>query len=421
MRALVLLACSLLLQPSYAFRRSDWKLPMGFEIALYSDTPVNSARSLSCSKGSKRGGPIITYVGARSSEPQDVSGAATTAQVLCLHVPATFTSLACLLTTAGRCSRGSNRAWQGPLCASGCLCSLCSCLLVDSVASCQQVVNPCSMHCVQTIIKGLCPQPNGVAWNKGSLFIACPSQVRLKAVAAARGVEGNAADVRQWRQCNATSVCPADLPGCYSAVCSVLYHPQLYRLDNADSYALSKKAAPLSALKLVLTLPAEASHGCAAWRPAHCWLYLLGYICATSPAAHAVFAPCCDPLPPSLQVEVHPFWPRQQAVHPHRSPLQCLQTRQHLVRSSVTALGVEASSLLVCVLVLGSRHTSAVLSHCEQCWPGGGSAHTQTRCSVLRRASCCRVNGRRWQFGSIYRVNRNGSNVTLVAQGETAA
>jgi hypothetical protein len=58
------------------FDRAAWHLPPGFSVAPYvgSGAAVNNARSLHLSGASQRAGPWITYVGARGSGPQNVSG-----------------------------------------------------------------------------------------------------------------------------------------------------------------------------------------------------------------------------------------------------------------------------------------------------------------------------------------------------------
>ncbi|EFN51145.1 hypothetical protein CHLNCDRAFT_55316 [Chlorella variabilis] len=153
---LALLLCLLgLCGHSVAFRRADFTLPPGFTIAPYIVGPIPNARSLVRSGASTRN-KSITYVAAKGWDPQDITALVD-------------------LTGDGK----ADYAWP--------------------------------------IVKALSPMPNGIAWSRGSLFIASQDP-----------------DV-----------------SC-----------KLYRLDDVDSYALTKRTARLADLKLVLSsCPPTGTHG----------------------------------------------------------------------------------------------------------------------------------------------------------------
>lgn len=80
-RLFLAFACLMSTPVLCALEPAEWTLPRGFSIANYlpAGASVTNARSLHLSGASKRGGPWITYVGARGTGPQDVRAAA------CLH------------------------------------------------------------------------------------------------------------------------------------------------------------------------------------------------------------------------------------------------------------------------------------------------------------------------------------------------
>lgn len=138
---------------------------------------------------------------------------------------------------------------------------------------------------MQTLVENLSSLPNGIAWNGGSLFIASLNPYKSCTVCLAAmlpGMSQPGAGVH-GRSCSGLRALTARplgrsgrqirIPHMCTCVCSPGVRlptraqypppcPQLYRLDNVDSFALGKKTATLADLAVVRDdLPIDFWHG----------------------------------------------------------------------------------------------------------------------------------------------------------------